>query len=386
MISKKLEEISLADIQSLVRDQARESKTLEFKRDQIGTRDDDKREFLADVSAIANTLGGDLVIGIEDTGGQASALVALRVADPDAEILRLENMLRSGLEPRLPRVDMRWIAEAPGIGFILVRIPRSWAAPHRVIFRDHSKFYARNSSAKYPMDVGELRSAFNSEESLTTRIRKFRTDRLTTISANDGPVALNEGPILVLHMLPVSAFTDPTTISPDERTLFRPIRSTGFNYLHTLEGFATYTGREEAETSRAYAMAFRNGIVEAAAQVGYQTDGGKIIYPDSVEGGLLEVVDSYFHQLENLGIEPPYYVSFSLLGARGFSLYTGNRRFFDARPPLRRDALILPEVFVDVPRPNVVELLKPLFDMFWQAFGYQKTYSFDANGRYIGDR
>jgi len=386
MIPKKLDEISLSDLRALVTDQAREGKTLEFKRDQIGARDDDKREFLADISALANTLGGDLIVGIEETAGQASAICLLNVSDPDAEILRLENMLRTGLEPRLPRIDVRWISDPTGGGLIVIRVPRSWAAPHRVTFRDHSKFYARNSTAKYSMDVGELRSSFNSRESLPTRLRDFRMERLATISANDGPVALNEGPVAVFHILPLSAFTDPITISPNEQTLFRPVRATGFNYLHTLEGFATYSGREDAESSRTYTLAFRNGIIEAAAHVGRQNEDRSVIFPDSVEGALIEVVDSYFEQLQNMGVEPPFYVALALVGIRGYSLHTGTRRFFDARPSIRRDALILPEVFVDEPRPNTVTFLKPLFDLFWQAFGYQHSYSFDGTGRYIGDR
>jgi hypothetical protein len=386
MIPKTLDAVTYADIEMLVAQQVREGRTIEFKRESVGPRDEDKREFLADVSAFANTLGGDILYGVAEVGGVATELCPLALSDTDVEIRRLEDILRSGLEPRLPRCDVRWVHNEQGAGAILVRIPRSWAAPHRVIFREHSKFYARNSAGKYPLDVAELRAAFNASETLITRLQQFRRERNSIIESDEGAVPLNSGAKLIFHILPISAFSNPITITPNEATLFCPIRASGFNYLHTLEGFATYSGPEEVERSRTYTLVFRNGIVEAAAHVGLENEQGNFVYPYSIEGGLLEVVDSYFKNLQRLGVEPPFYVSIALLGVRGYVLATQNHFYYAARRPLRRDTLVFPEVLSEVPNPTPNLLLRPIFDLLWQAFGYQKSPSFDEQGQYVGNR
>lgn len=71
MFAKAFDEISLADLQALVDEGIPEGRQLEFKRDHYGRKDDDKREFAADVSAMANAFGGYLLIGIDEKNGIA---------------------------------------------------------------------------------------------------------------------------------------------------------------------------------------------------------------------------------------------------------------------------------------------------------------------------
>ena len=67
MIQKPLTDIQLVDIESLVTNQVREMKTLDFKRDLPGPSDTEKVRFLANVSSFANTNGGDLIFGVEES-------------------------------------------------------------------------------------------------------------------------------------------------------------------------------------------------------------------------------------------------------------------------------------------------------------------------------
>ena len=64
MIQKRLVDLAPSDFEALVANAVAESATLEFKRSLFGNNDADKREFLADVSALANSAGGDLIFGI----------------------------------------------------------------------------------------------------------------------------------------------------------------------------------------------------------------------------------------------------------------------------------------------------------------------------------
>src|SRR4051812_41318824 len=99
MIPKPLSQVSERDIQALV-GQVSEGRTLDFKRDLPGGSDADKKEFLADVSSFANTNGGDLILGVDEKAGVASKIVGVSASDVDAETLRLEQIILSGLDPR----------------------------------------------------------------------------------------------------------------------------------------------------------------------------------------------------------------------------------------------------------------------------------------------
>ena len=66
MISLPLEKIDKAAIESLITNSVPESRTLEYKERLPGNSEQDKHEFLADMTAIANASGGDLVYGIKE--------------------------------------------------------------------------------------------------------------------------------------------------------------------------------------------------------------------------------------------------------------------------------------------------------------------------------
>lgn len=69
MIDKPLESIEFEDIDRFVQERWPEGKTLDYKRDNYGGKDEDKKELLKDVSSFANTQGGDILIGIDEDKG-----------------------------------------------------------------------------------------------------------------------------------------------------------------------------------------------------------------------------------------------------------------------------------------------------------------------------
>lgn len=387
MIPFKLDDLSYSRIEEFLAAGARESRTLEFKREPVGKRDQDKREFLADVSALANTAGGDLIFGIAEDKGEFVSLVGLQMDDPDAEISRIENILRTGLEPRVSRIEVRWFPAKTNVGCILVRVPRSFSAPHRVTYQDHGKFYGRNSAGKYPFDVTELRSAFLSAESIVQSLRRFRQERLSVIEAGEGAVPLPNFATLVFHVVPLSSLSAPIEIEIDfNRDILFPMTSgSGFNTRHTIEGFATYVGQEDVPgTLSSYSLLFRSGIVEAVSVVGFPTEQGLFLPPSNIESALLKYAPSYIKALLDKGLEQPYYLFVSLLGIRGYILVT-NRPSFGMRPVRpRQDVLLFPEIVLNDPDFSADKVFRKTFDRFWNAFGYPQSASFDASGTYVG--
>jgi predicted HTH transcriptional regulator len=153
-----LDQIDEAQLQSLIRGQAVETRDIEYKRDTYGNRDSDAGEFLADVSSFANTSGGDIIIGMAAKAGVPSNIVPMAVEAADGEKLRLESIARSGLQPRIFGLDFSAVPVNGG-AVIIVRVPRSYNAPHRLIRQGtgNHRFYARSSAGKYEPNVDELR-------------------------------------------------------------------------------------------------------------------------------------------------------------------------------------------------------------------------------------
>ena len=77
MIDKPLSQITFADIERVVAEKWPEGKTLDYKRDPYGNKDDDKKELLKDVSSFANTQGGDILIGVDEDKGVPTGIPQL---------------------------------------------------------------------------------------------------------------------------------------------------------------------------------------------------------------------------------------------------------------------------------------------------------------------
>lgn len=390
MLPKPIDGLTFSDVAAMVEAGGlREGRTLDLKQAPVGGKDDDKREFLADVSALANTAGGDIVFGLTEAQGEATGAPGIELADPDAEVLRLESILRTGLEPRLPRVELRWLSGPDGKGLLILRTPRSYLGPHRVTFRGHGHFYGRTNAGKTSMDVGELRAAFLATEGLHQSIRRFRNERLGIIEAGEGPVGLRSGAKVILHVVPLEAFTAERDVGINRnRDLLFPLgfMGSGMNARHTLEGLATFSGQEQdPEGVYSYALLFRSGIIEGASTAGHQGQDGWFIPASSVEWAALSALRSYREKLAEKGVDLPLYVFLSLIGVRGHSLAISGRPF-DLRRPQRTDALLLPEAVITDAQQTDEEVLRPVFDRFWNAFGYERSMSFDAAGKYVGER
>jgi hypothetical protein len=245
MISKPLLEIQLADLRSLL-GKVREGKTIEYKQVMPAKTDREVIQFLSTVSALANTAGGDLLIGISSVDGLASAIPGVPIGGFDSEKLRLEQLLADNIEPRLPPVAFHSVECGDGDHVVIIRIPRSWLAPHRV--NKDNKFYGRNSAGKYALDVGELRNAFVLRESVAERVREFRRNRLLKIMNSDTPAPLVPSTSMVLHVVPLPSFGDRRLINVAEELAARPVTmpvplgSQGVGNGVNLDGVFVYAG------------------------------------------------------------------------------------------------------------------------------------------------
>ena len=389
MIEKNIDQITEEDLQALVDNSVIERKTLEYKQALPSNSDSDKKEFLADVSSFANASGGDLIFGIiEDTEtGTPKSVEGLSIENVDQEILRLENMIRDGIAPRILAVSTKQIPLSNSKVALLIRIGKSWISPHRVTLGSHDKFYSRSSNGKYPLDVGELRVAFNLSETITERIRNFRLDRISKVLANETPVPLYDNSKIVLHLIPVISFSpaqsyDISKIASNPSSM-PPIRSAGWNNRYNLDGFITYDGDQE-DKSRSYVQFFRNGIIEAVEGFLLRLRGERPTIPSiAFEQELIKSLTDYLAVLKTLEVEPPIFIFLSLLGVKGYSMGIDTWRYdIEEIHTIDRDILQLPEVIIENYDEAAEKMLKPCFDSIWNACGFSRSFYYNDAGEW----
>ena len=74
--------------------------------------------------SFANTAGGHLIFGMTETGGVPDGVPGVVIPDVEDEKLRLENMLRDGVAPRLPQPGMVAVPLSGGDFVVVVRLIR----------------------------------------------------------------------------------------------------------------------------------------------------------------------------------------------------------------------------------------------------------------------
>jgi hypothetical protein len=389
-LEKALESLSEGDLQELITNGISERRTIEYKRTLPGQTDDEKKEFLADVSSFANAAGGHLIYGMRETGGLPDALVGMQVADANAEKLRLESMIRDGIAPRISGVGISEpITVSGGVAFVL-RVPRSWLSPHMVTFKAHSKFYSRNSAGKYPLNVEELRTAFAFSEATRERLRNFRADRISKIVAGLAPVSLASGPVVVLHVVPLSAFEfarrfDAFALAQldSPRFTLQPIYATSaYNSRYNFDGYLIYEQMHPEQPAWSYLQMFRDGSIESVSASILKSR--KRIPSLPFEGKLLHhSLPQYIAALKKLGAYPPLFVGISLLGVTGYlmGLPVSQFFFFDeaSSQTIDRDSIIVPEITVETFGSNLDEAIKPAFDSIWNAAGRAESIYYEGS-------
>ena len=391
VINLTLKQIDKAAIDSLVENEARESRTLDFKEKLPGNGADDRSEFLKDVSSMANAAGGDLVYGVAERreGGKntgiADSVVGLGPIKADGEILRLHNMLRDGLDPRLNGVQIHPV-EGFDLGPVLVlRVPKSYHSPH-MVKAGESRFYSRNDAGKYPLDSAQIRSAYALSDSLPEKIRRFRDERLGRIVADEMPVPLDRNVKAVLHLVPFSALEPAAQVDVSayhsrylEFALART-GSVGPQPRYNFDGILIPgTDWSYIQKNASYVQIYRTGALELVDNEILHTPFART--PDQLryltaavhEKFLIVELKKYLKILEYIGVQPPISVMLSLVGAKGYGLIVtdGSGDSFSLHA-IDRDMLMLPDGLVQSYEDHADLILKPAFDALWQSVGYER--------------
>jgi len=378
LFDKQLELITEGDLLSLVENQVREGYQIEYKRSVLRENKEkqDKVDFLASVTSFANTIGGDLLIGVEAISGVPVGLPGWERVDLDKEKLRIENLLRDLVEPRVA-ISIREISLADGNTVVVIRVPWSWAQPHMVRVEQDNRFYYRHSAGKDIMNVTQLRAAFAMTTRLEEQIGAFRRERIGAIrSGTRGHLTPPPGPTIIVHVVPFESFRsgfalDLEAAMKQAQGVLLPLGTGSNGHLYNLDGIYCF---DDLPACNAYTQVFRNGIIETASRrLLTQPQGRKLIPCGAVPRDVLQYVKSAIAFYQRVNVPPPLVAVMSLIGVAGYEFATSTEMgvgYYTHRAD--RDDLLLPEVLVQNFTTAPVDVCRPMFDALFNAAGFPK--------------
>lgn len=196
MFPTRLSEVVASEVHSVIRDEAAETLDFELKRALPAKKgvdpwmtngklgDDAKDELASEIIAFANTLGGTLIVGIdEDTATKRAKPPLFPIPRCKEAAARLHQAISDRIEPKLPVFECEGVVtEKDGTsGVIIMRTLESYLAPHRHTQNNHC--YVRRNDRAEPMSMIEIqemtrqkaRSATEAEKSFKHSSDRFHS-------------------------------------------------------------------------------------------------------------------------------------------------------------------------------------------------------------------
>lgn len=207
-------------MQSFIDGSIGESHSLEFKRSEV-LKNNQSAKIAKEVSAFANSAGGELYIGLEEEKTKASALDG-GLSGKDKSVW-IETIIAKHIKPTLIGVDIT--SEKSDTGwYYKINVPKSANAPHQ---SSDNKYYKRSGSHSLPMEHYEIediryRSAVESEP-LDIRIKAEQSSVAILRVENVGQT--------VLKNVSIKLRTDFTKVDdiPNDLKIFPELK---YTFLH----------------------------------------------------------------------------------------------------------------------------------------------------------
>ena len=383
--SKPFTDLIEDDLRRLIEDQVGEDVEIDYKV----ALETSCQEFARDVSAFANTKGGYLVYGMAEEGEIPTNLVAIPGFDSGRVIGQLTSWAQEHIRPR-PTLRFKPVSLS-GVGEVLVvEVPRSWIGPHEV--RQEHRFYHRTQHGKAPMDVDQLRMAFNQEQDFLQAADELQARRLDYWKGRTAGLG-SACVLFVLHLLPADGLLGrrrvdisgnayeghypvphPAGRDIGELKVWRGGTTPNFN----LEGYA-FQEISGVEGERCSCQVFRNGGVEHKLAL-RQFRGERAILAYEVDQWLDRASKHAVSVMKVLEAQGPVAVVGSLVGAQGWA-WTLPTDFFEPAHIIEEPLLRIPEALLDSPEADPGPAVEQLSRGLWNAMGKERSPFFE-DGEY----
>ena len=391
IIDKDINDISIEDIKYLVENQVPEGISLDYKMKNYEPTPGGKKELLKDVTAFANSSGGDLIIGVEDDKyNQAKALVGIESDNIAIDVNRIEQVIYNGIEPKLDTAKVKYINYGKKY-IIIIRVEASPLFPHMVSFQKTNKFYIRKSDKNILLDAYELRNIFLKSENITQNIKNQNKKIITKVFSNETILPINiTSPKIIINFIPYNLDRNMKNLQnikldfPEQRINF--------------DGILAYKTNQDGIES--YCQLYRNGIIEFVSTTNKIFL--KILNPynnlnneeinvisgnkNGYEYFLIKKCIYFYNFLKKLNIELPLYMFITILDAKGYRIFYNGKNGIKLTNAIDRDMLELPAVEIKSYNVDIKKAVKDTINMIWNACGEEKSINFDQNGNWLGEK
>lgn len=371
-----LEEIDITSIQALIGNSVIESRFLEYKSQLNLIKLDDKKEFLADISSFANASGGDIVFGIDSKKGTPIAIKAIIIDNLDETKLKIEQILRNNIEPKI-NFRIHTINFSQGY-IIIIRVFKIFNGPAMINIDRTTRFFSRHSSGKYQLDYNEIKQSFLQNASYLQQFKLFLNTRIDhAFTGIEGNILQN--PTLLFHLYPLGEYSFDFKLvnSNDIMHKLCPLYGNSFNDTYNIDGLKIVHKRMKGLS---YLQIFSNGVIELLVDFYMRQETNSpnpIIYLHTTESALIKKFEDLIYVLEKANIQPPFLLSLSILNAQN-SVVGDGLYHLDFRMNKHQNLLFTPIIVYSVNLP-VSKALKPIFDQLWRAYGIRESNSYDLN-------
>jgi hypothetical protein len=247
ILSDPLNELTEEDINQLCSDQVSEGTEIEFKAD-LPTRDGKtpdawhvgghfgeyaRNAIAQEIVALANTLGGAIIIGIQESGDQPSRAAGI---DPLPRVHDLARQLRQSIydriDPPLPLLESQGVeCGTAGSGVVIIRVAASRRKPHRL--QSNREVYIRRSDESVrigmrqiqELTIQALSETKRAEDVISSRRKVFTQQYTAWVHSPEDGMTKGGG---ALHLLgvPVGQFDLGKVVHRPELTAFTSTRTT----------------------------------------------------------------------------------------------------------------------------------------------------------------
>lgn len=377
------DEITESHLYALVEASTRESYCLEFKKEPPSA-EGAEIEFSKDISALSNWVGGDIIYGMaeKDQGAASKIFPVGEAAEAQRVLDRWQAIADSRIAPRIPGLRFRSIALKAGGFVMIIRVPKSYIAPHAVRV-NHDKgqlaYWIRTDAHVRPMSEDEVRRRYVSGPDLVSKIDRVRYANV--LSGSDTVAGPYYESAVRVHCLFV----------PIEGLLYEANHSNSAlkaaaEHLKMDVGYSAPTpclegcfrsGGEDEGIGYSWCV-HRNGTV------GWTDAGTNRVWGNSYvrqperclrpkyENVLMARVDDVKKAFASLGVVGQVAICLSLTRVKGAEVsFDDMTRYAGVKCPY--DEIHAPPVIVNSPDSLSLDSIKPCFDLVMNAFGIKES-------------
>jgi hypothetical protein len=371
-----------------------EDLTIEFKSQLYNlSLKDVKKDFLRDVSAMLNSKGGVILLGIGDDG----EILGVEIDNLDLYKRQIQQVVNTGIEPQVTGIDFKNI-NYNDKSILCILIPNLQNKPycHKVMQSQYREFLIRNNGINHHLSMSEIKRLFLGQDSIISQSwDDWKINIVNKVKSNNWIKPLESTKSILLFVNPTDTnpkdnLIETTQIKKlcEKNTNIWPPHSSGCTHIPFESGIFAL-GRPkgdfgENENCYSFVVSENNSAVYYYdSWAGFSRDDSRQIY-----SGIAETVLSYVRKaskfLESAGFkEHRYEVSLYILDAKGYKV--ARDQFFYAFPGAVGSSTGIPTDLFELSTKffigdDVEKVIKPILDKLWQTSGFDNCLNYDENG------